>query len=199
MLILRIAIWIQDLKKIGATCVYYWHLTFTNSNVLPLSVCLLTTLLKNRSRDFTAIFKIGRTWYNEQLFRMQRCSALTLSGISIQIHHSYFQHDDVIKWKHFPRYWPFVRGIHRSRWIPRARSATRSFDVFFDLRLNQWLSKQWQGWWFETPSGPLWRHGNEHWTALITLIQTAHTRHCALGLLLINLVSTRTYMLTKLL
>ena len=22
--------------------------------------------------------------------------------------------DDVIKWKHFPRYWPFVRGIHRS-------------------------------------------------------------------------------------
>ena len=22
-------------------------------------------------------------------------------------------YDDVIKWKHFPRYWPFVRGIHR--------------------------------------------------------------------------------------
>ena len=21
--------------------------------------------------------------------------------------------DDVFKWKHFPRYWPFVRGIHR--------------------------------------------------------------------------------------
>ena len=26
----------------------------------------------------------------------------------------YLHHDDVIKWKHFPRYWPFVRGIHRS-------------------------------------------------------------------------------------
>ena len=23
-------------------------------------------------------------------------------------------HDNVIKWKHFPRYWPLVRGIHRS-------------------------------------------------------------------------------------
>ena len=23
-------------------------------------------------------------------------------------------HDDVIKWKYFTRYWPFVRGIHRS-------------------------------------------------------------------------------------
>ena len=25
-----------------------------------------------------------------------------------------FYHDDVIKWKYFARYWPFVRGIHRS-------------------------------------------------------------------------------------
>ena len=26
----------------------------------------------------------------------------------------YWTHGDVIKWKHFPRYWPFVRGIQRS-------------------------------------------------------------------------------------
>ena len=26
---------------------------------------------------------------------------------------SFRLHDDVIKWKHFLRYWPFVRGIHR--------------------------------------------------------------------------------------
>ena len=25
-----------------------------------------------------------------------------------------YPHDDVIKWKYFPCYWPFVRGIHRS-------------------------------------------------------------------------------------
>ena len=24
------------------------------------------------------------------------------------------EHDDVIEWKHFPRYWPSVRGVHRS-------------------------------------------------------------------------------------
>ena len=28
--------------------------------------------------------------------------------------HINISHHDVIKWKHFPRYWPFVRGIHRS-------------------------------------------------------------------------------------
>ena len=32
------------------------------------------------------------------------------------------------------------------------RPVTRSFDVFFDLRLNKWLSKQSWGWWFDTLS-----------------------------------------------
>ena len=31
------------------------------------------------------------------------------------------------------------------------RPVTRSFDVYFDLRLNKWLSKQPWGWWFEMP------------------------------------------------
>ena len=45
--------------------------------------------------------------------------------------------------------------------FPAQRPVTRSFDVFFDLRLNNWLSKQSWGWWFETLSRPLWRHCNE--------------------------------------
>ena len=44
--------------------------------------------------------------------------------------------------------------------FPTQRPVTRSYDVFFDLRLNKRLSKQWWGWWFETPSRPLWRHRN---------------------------------------
>ena len=47
-------------------------------------------------------------------------------------------HDDVIKWKHFPRYWPSpITGEFHSQ-----RSVTRSFDVFFDLRLyrNSWAN-----------------------------------------------------------
>ena len=41
------------------------------------------------------------------------------------------------------------------------RPVTRSFDIFFDLRLNKRLSKQSWGWWFEKPSRPLRRHCNE--------------------------------------
>ena len=45
--------------------------------------------------------------------------------------------------------------------FPAQRPMTRNFDVFFDLRPNKWLSKQWWSWWFEMPSNPLWRHCNE--------------------------------------
>ena len=52
-------------------------------------------------------------------------------------------HDDVVKWKHFPRYWPFVRGEFTGPGeFPAQWPVTRSFDVFFDLRLNKRLSKQ---------------------------------------------------------
>ena len=45
--------------------------------------------------------------------------------------------------------------------FPTQRPVTRSFDVFFDLRLNKRLSKQPWGWWFETPSWSLWRQCND--------------------------------------
>ena len=44
--------------------------------------------------------------------------------------------------------------------FPSQRPVTQSFDVFFDLCLNKQLSKQSWGWWFGTPSRPLWRHCN---------------------------------------
>ena len=42
------------------------------------------------------------------------------------------------------------------------RPVTRSFDVFFDLRLNKRLSKQPWGWWFEMSSCSLWSYCNDH-------------------------------------
>ena len=45
--------------------------------------------------------------------------------------------------------------------FPAKRPVTPSFDVFCDLRLNKRLSKQSWGWWFDTPSRPLWRHCND--------------------------------------
>ena len=81
-------------------------------------------------------------------------------------------YDDAIKWKHFPRYWPFVGGNSPvTGEFSAQRPVTRSFGVFFDLRLNKRLSKQSWSWWFETLSRPLrrqddvikWKHFPRYW------------------------------------
>ena len=51
--------------------------------------------------------------------------------------------------------WSPVNSPHKGPW------RTRSFDVFFDLGLNERLSKQSWGWWFDTPLRPLWLHCND--------------------------------------
>ena len=66
--------------------------------------------------------------------------------------------DDVIKWKHFPRYWPGNSPVTGE--LPLQRPVTRNFDVFFDLCLSKRLNKQSWDWWFETPARSLWRYCN---------------------------------------
>ena len=50
------------------------------------------------------------------IFSQPQCvSQLAHLSVSELNHHLFMKlHDDVIKWKHFPRNWPFVRGIPRS-------------------------------------------------------------------------------------
>ena len=38
-----------------------------------------------------------------------------------------FKHNDVIKWKHFRRNCPFVRGFYRCRWIPVTKASDAEF------------------------------------------------------------------------
>ena len=89
--------------------------------------------------------------YNQMLLISWRC----------KVYHNY-----VIKWKHFPRYWPIVRGIHQSRWNPRARPVTRSFDVFFYLRLNN-------GWVNNRETGDLRRH-RAHYDVIV-IVRASNT------------------------
>ena len=51
-------------------------------------------------------------------------------------------HDDVIKWKHFPRYWPFVRGIHRSPVNSPHKGQWRGALMFSLIyaRINDWVN-----------------------------------------------------------
>ena len=44
--------------------------------------------------------------------------------------------------------------------FPAKRPVARSFDIFFDLRLNKRWSKRSWGRWFQMPSRPLWSQCN---------------------------------------
>ena len=51
-------------------------------------------------------------------------------------------HDDVIKWKHFPRNWPFLRGIHRSPVNSTHKGQWRGALMFSSIcaRINGWAN-----------------------------------------------------------
>ena len=61
-------------------------------------------------------------------------------------------HDDVMKWKHFPCYWPFVRGI----------SSTKASDVWCFL----WSASEKTGWENNREAGDL-RRNRAHYDVIV--------------------------------
>ena len=53
-------------------------------------------------------------------------------------------HDDVTKWKLFPRYWPFVRGIHRSPVNSPHKGQWRRALMYSLIcaRINDWVNNR---------------------------------------------------------
>ena len=71
---------------------------------------------------------------------------------SVQKRYNTWWHDDVIKWKHFPRYWPFVWGIHQSPVNSPHKGQWRGALVFSLIcaRINGWVNND--------EASDLWRH-----------------------------------------
>ena len=63
-------------------------------------------------------------------------------------------------WRHQMEIFSALLALCVTGEFPAQRPVMRSFDVFFDVRLNKRLSKQSWGWWLETLSRSLWRHCN---------------------------------------
>ena len=72
------------------------------------------------------------------------CSlSVVLQPVSIVIRAcQWSRHDDVIKWKHFPRNWPFVRGIHRSPMNSQHKGQWREALMFSLIcaRITGWVN-----------------------------------------------------------
>ena len=66
---------------------------------------------------------------------------LSLVNIVLDIISLKLRHDDVIKWKHFPRYWPFAREIYRSP-VNRPHKCQWRGALMFSLTcvwINSWV------------------------------------------------------------
>ena len=72
--------------------------------------------------------------------------------IEVQATARQVRHDDVIEWKHYPRYWPFVRGIHRAPGNSPHKGQWRGALVFSLICV--WIN----GWVDNREAGDLRRH-----------------------------------------
>ena len=72
-------------------------------------------------------------------------------------------HDDVIKWKHFPRNWPYVRGIHRSPVISPHKGQWRGALMFSVICV--WIN----GWVNNREAGDLRRHRAHYHVSVMTI------------------------------
>ena len=92
--------------------------------------------------DLSPVKRHAMIWINSHWLLDDR-SEMIMPGLLPkfrEIRLFYILHDGVIKWKHFPRYWPFVRGIHRSSVNSSHKGQWRG-SLMFSL-----MSKQSWGW-----------------------------------------------------
>ena len=77
---------------------------------------------------------------------MYMSNVRSLYHLYMSPHVSYMSlgHDDVIKWEHFLRYWPFVRGIHRSPVHSPHKGQWRGASIFSLIcaRINDWTNNR---------------------------------------------------------
>ena len=78
-------------------------------------------------------FFVNLIWYLYLFWLNKHCLSLSLS---------LYEHDDFIKWKHFPRYWPFVRKIHLSPVNSPHKGQWRGALMFslICVRINGWVN-----------------------------------------------------------
>ena len=88
-------------------------------------------------------------------------------SISINHNSSLHKHDDVIKWKHFLRYWPFVRGIHRFPVNSPHKGQWRGALMF--ALIYVWIN----GWVNNREAGDLRRH-RAHFDVIVMNCQHDH-------------------------
>ena len=86
----------------------------------------------------------------------------------VSLTHKQLKHDDVIKWRHFPHYWPFARGIHRSPVNSLHKGQWRGALMFF------FICAYIYGWVNNRETGDL-RHHCTHYDVIVMKCMGAYS------------------------
>ena len=143
----RAFIFVLKFRVPGVSCIVTWSLAISTDWVseynLHNPIIPLTQYLRPNQPQFgqsgeiyliwlESVIENGREFHTHIESNLTALFMLLFVGFFyfMLIHRSELNHldlcntyDDVIKWKHFPRNWPFVRGIHRSRWILHTKAS----------------------------------------------------------------------------
>ena len=119
--------------------------------------CLRVKVLNN----FQIIFSKNRIYDTQSLWKMTKDS-VGLTNVGAIRHGNICYHDDVMKCNHFPRNWPFVRGIHRSPMNSPHKGQWRRALMFslIYVWINDWVSNR--------EAGDSWRN-RAHYDVIVMI------------------------------
>ena len=134
--------WLRSLMDNGHKFLF---LNWTSCNVVPLSLSFVQLTLSLHWFGSWLVAERQLSHYVNQWRPSHTCHPISVclnNQHTVGFHIRHITHDDVIKWKHFPRYWPFVRGIHRSPVNSPHKGQWRGALMFTLIcaRINGWVN-----------------------------------------------------------
>ena len=146
-------LWYSVLDLLGFCGVYVYQ--GPPSIISPVMACRLFKSQSEPTPPYWFIWPLGSVGYKHFVGNLVAILSRTtaMADVATRIE---CLHDDVIKWKHFPRYWAFVREIHRSTLNSPHKGHWRgalTFSLIFGW-INRWVNHR--------QAGDLRRHCAHH-------------------------------------
>ena len=130
-------------------------------------------------------------WYSNQFIELnQSCFAIALSWILMQMAATQkdgFCHEDVMTWKRFPDYWPFIRRIHQAQGDSAHKWPLTQKKNVWTVVIRFWEHRDWETyfsehiWWsrrLEVYDDVIkWKHFPRHWPFVRRILRSPVNCH----------------------
>ena len=131
---------------------------FSQENTFENAICEMAAILSRSQCIKCRHLSCGK----RNIFSSTECTPNNLRNRSKLWPEIWCKYDDVIKWKHFPRYRPFVRGIHQ--WLVNSQHKGYWHGALMFSLICTWIN----GWVNNREAGDLRRH-RAHYDVIVMM------------------------------